>query len=64
MWEVLILYTEEKEEEEEKENEEGWWWWWWMVDEDRRDVQESQGQNCIDIRRAYAGAKSVLFCIR
>lgn len=28
-----------------------------MVDEDCRDVQESQGQICIDITRAYAGAR-------
>jgi len=35
-----------------------------MEDEDRRDVQESQGQNCIDITRAYAGARRTLFFIR
>lgn len=27
-----------------------------MVGKDRRDVQESQGRNSIDTRRAYAGA--------
>ncbi len=35
-----------------------------MDDEDRRDIQESQGQNCIDITRAYAGAGRALFFIR
>jgi hypothetical protein len=35
-----------------------------MDDEDRRDIQESQGQNCIDITRAYAGAEQALFFIR
>jgi hypothetical protein len=35
-----------------------------MVDEDRRDMQKSQGQNCIDIGRADTGARRVLFFIR
>jgi hypothetical protein len=35
-----------------------------MEDKDRRDIQESQGQICIDITRAYAGARTILFFIR
>lgn len=57
MWEVLIFYIEEKRKEEDEDKKNERCWWWSMVDEDRRDVQESQGRNSIDTRRAYAGAR-------
>ncbi len=55
MWEVLILYTEEKEEDDEEKkktnNDDG------CLRKIVETYKKSQGQNCIDIRRAYAGAR-------